>query len=186
MLPACVSYRGRRDRDDANSWLWVPVYPGWEASCARHLLWDAYCFHRPWYFHPVLRAMINALDLSIFLGGLSNKDELKYLISVIESVDWKTILVVNNRRPKACRRLLSHSPGQLEVVRDSVKYDPQSCRVFVTELCSNCQARFSVHTSSSKLESVVSAPSSVRSWRFWLLIRSRTRWFMFRIVLLEL
>lgn len=103
--------------------------------------------------------MIKALDLSASLGGQSNADELQYLISVIESVNWKTVPEANYRRPEAWRRLSYHSPGRLEAAGDFVKYDSQSSRVFVTEVCSDWQARSSFHPSSSRPESVVSARS---------------------------
>lgn len=157
MLPACVSYLGSRNRDDANSVLRVLVCSGWAASCTRHLLWDAFQYQKLWYFPSVLCAMIDALDLSIFLGGQSNADELQYFISDIESIDRKTVPAARNCRHKGCHGSSSHSPRRLEVAGDFVKYDPQSLKVFVTGICPDCQARPSIQPSHSRQKSAMSA-----------------------------
>lgn len=134
LLSASVSYLEGRLRDEANSGLWVLMYTGWVPSCAHHRRWDAYEYHRLWYFPPVLSAVIKALDLFTFLGGQFNADELQCMISVIESVDWKMVPGANNLKPKVWRCLSSHSHGRLEVAGDFVKYDAQPRRVFVTQI----------------------------------------------------
>lgn len=45
-LSPCISYLCNRLRNVANSGLWVLVFTGWTASCARLLLWDDYEYQR--------------------------------------------------------------------------------------------------------------------------------------------
>lgn len=75
LLPPCVSYLGSWSRNDANSGLWCLVYTEWAALCARHLLWDTYEYQRLCYFPSVLCAMIEALDLFVFLGSQANAED---------------------------------------------------------------------------------------------------------------
>lgn len=63
---------------------------------------------------------MKVLNMSTFLGGQSNADNLQYIISVIESFNWKTVPVAENRRPKSWRRLFSRSLGLLKAAGDFV------------------------------------------------------------------
>lgn len=115
---------------------------------------------RGYVIFPLLRAKIKVLDLSTLFGSQPITDELQNLISVNESVDWKKVSSANIRSPTGWRRLSAHSYRRLESARTFVKYDPQSRRRFVTQTCSDCQARLSIQPSTLRKKSAESAPSS--------------------------
>lgn len=48
LLLSCISYLGCQLSIDASSGLWDLMYTGWAASCARHLLCNAYEYQRLW------------------------------------------------------------------------------------------------------------------------------------------
>lgn len=101
--------------------------------------------------------MMKALDLSVFLGGLSNAVWLQCLASGIGSVVWSAVPIANNRRPERWRRLASYSPGRLETAEAFVKYNPRTRKEFVTEIRSPREMKLLTQPSPSRPDPAVPA-----------------------------
>lgn len=132
LLPTCVSNCGSCLRNDENSWLWVFVYTDRAASCARHLLWNAYEYQRLTCFPPILFAMIKSSHFSIIFGGQNNADEIAHLISIVESIDWSTVSIVNSRCTKGWNSLTSHSPTRIDMAGDFKRFTLHTRKLYVT------------------------------------------------------
>ena len=121
-LPPVLTYLGSVMMQDSVSGLWTLFYTEWIVKIAVFLLWDVYDSHRLWFLPRQVRDYAKELDLSFPLGSRKNNAEFRYLISIIESVNWDDVPLEQSRRSGTNRR--NFWPGRVGSSGDFVWFDP--------------------------------------------------------------